>query len=169
MSFELNFRSAALGIPFQPLPDYHDGAAQALETAKRYMETAHGPYALLVKRQTFLPYSLPKKSNGENFQFSREDALKCLANHFHSRDVVVGTTGMLSRELFEFRASKGDGHERDFLTVGGMGHASSIALGIALQKPNRTVKFSRFLFSLWKMFLRFNFQRFFVSMATVPF
>ncbi len=46
---------------------------------------------------------------------------------------------MLSRELFELRMKRGDGHERDFLTVGGMGHASSIALGIALQKPNRTV------------------------------
>ncbi len=58
------FSLAALGIPFQILPDYHDGAGQALETAKRYMETAKGPYALLVKRQTFLPYSLPKK-NGD--------------------------------------------------------------------------------------------------------
>lgn len=56
----LCFPLAALGIPFQTLPDYHDGAGQALETAKRYMETAKGPYALLVKRQTFLPYSLPK-------------------------------------------------------------------------------------------------------------
>jgi phosphonopyruvate decarboxylase len=46
---------------------------------------------------------------------------------------------MLSRELFEIRMKRGDGHERDFLTVGGMGHASSIALGIALQKPHRTV------------------------------
>lgn len=75
--------------------------------------------------------------------YSREDALVCVAKYFHSRDVIVGTTGMLSRELFEFRASKGDGHERDFLTVGGMGHASSIALGIALQKPNRTVRYRR--------------------------
>lgn len=46
---------------------------------------------------------------------------------------------MLSRELFEIRMKRGDGHERDFLTVGGMGHASSIALGIAIQKQNRTV------------------------------
>jgi hypothetical protein len=60
------FPLAALGIPFQILPDYHDGAGQALETAKRYMETAKGPYALLVKRQTFLPYSLSKKNgNGD--------------------------------------------------------------------------------------------------------
>lgn len=58
--FFFSFFKAALGIPFQTLPDYHDGAGQALETAKRYMETAKGPYALLVKRQTFLPYTLPK-------------------------------------------------------------------------------------------------------------
>jgi phosphonopyruvate decarboxylase len=70
---------------------------------------------------------------------TREKALQCVVNNFHQRDVVVGTTGMLSRELYEFRMSRGDGHERDFLTVGGMGHASSIALGIALQKPSRTV------------------------------
>lgn len=61
---------------------------------------------------------------------------------------------MLSRELFELRMKRGDGHERDFLTVGGMGHASSIALGIALQKPHRTVRllsfviFSNFFFPL---------------------
>ncbi len=78
--------------------------------------------------------------------FTREEALQCIAEYFHHRDVVVGTTGMLSRELFELRMKRGDGHERDFLTVGGMGHASSIALGIALQKPNRTVKFIFLLF-----------------------
>jgi len=53
---------AALGIPFQPLPDYQDGAEQALATAKQYMDNAKGPYGLLVKRQTFLPYKLKKSS-----------------------------------------------------------------------------------------------------------
>ena len=66
--------------------------------------------------------------------------MKCISEQFHQRDIIVGTTGMLSRELFELRVQRGDGHERDFLTVGGMGHASSIALGIAIQKPNRTVR-----------------------------
>ena len=60
------------------------------------------------------------------------DALK-------DRDVVVGTTGMLSRELFEYRVAKGHGHEKDFLTVGSMGHASAIALGIAQFRPKRQV------------------------------
>ena len=55
-------------------------------------------------------------------------------------DAVVGTTGMLSRELFEYRERKGHGHMKDFLTVGSMGHASAIAMGIALQRPNRQVQ-----------------------------
>lgn len=46
---------------------------------------------------------------------------------------------MISRELFEYRAAKGEGHERDFLTVGSMGHASQIALGIAMEKNDRRV------------------------------
>ena len=51
----------------------------------------------------------------------------------------MSTTGMISRELFEYRAAMGQGHERDFLTVGSMGHASQIALGIALEQPERRV------------------------------
>ena len=55
------------------------------------------------------------------------------------RDIVVSTTGMLSRELFEYRVSAKQGHEKDFLTVGCMGHASAIATGIALNKNRRQV------------------------------
>ena len=51
---------AALGIPFQVLPDYQEGADQALATAKQYMDNTKGPYCLLVRRQTFLPYKLNK-------------------------------------------------------------------------------------------------------------
>jgi len=48
----------------------------------------------------------------------------------------VTTTGFTSREIFELRAMKGQSHEQDFLTVGSMGHCSSISLGIAASKPN---------------------------------
>lgn len=58
---------------------------------------------------------------------------------FSGDDPVVSTTGKASRELFELRERQGQGHERDFLTVGCMGHASSIAMGIALQKPDTRV------------------------------
>ncbi len=54
-------------------------------------------------------------------------------------DPIVSTTGKASRELFELREASGQGHGHDFLTVGSMGHASSIALGIALQRPEQRV------------------------------
>lgn len=54
-------------------------------------------------------------------------------------DLIISTTGKASRELFEIRERKGQGHQRDFLTVGSMGHSSSIALGIALNKPNTKI------------------------------
>lgn len=54
-------------------------------------------------------------------------------------DAIVSTTGKASRELFEIRHANQQGHEHDFLTVGSMGHSSSIALGIAIQKPESRV------------------------------
>ena len=51
-------------------------------------------------------------------------------------DVIVSTTGKISRELFEIREKNGEAHGRDFLCVGSMGHASSIAMGIALNRPD---------------------------------
>lgn len=54
-------------------------------------------------------------------------------------DPIISTTGKASRELFEIRKANGDGHGCDFLTVGSMGHSSSIALGIALQKPEQKI------------------------------
>lgn len=55
------------------------------------------------------------------------------------QDIVVSTTGKASRELFEIREKKAQGHQCDFMTVGSMGHSSSIALGIALNKPSTRI------------------------------
>ena len=54
-------------------------------------------------------------------------------------DPIVSTTGKASRELYEIREENGQGHQQDFLTVGSMGHSSSIAFGIALNKPDTKV------------------------------
>lgn len=54
-------------------------------------------------------------------------------------DIIVSTTGKASRELFEIREQNGQSHQYDFLTVGSMGHSSSIALGVALNKPDSKV------------------------------
>ena len=58
-----------------------------------------------------------------------------MLDNLDGSDVVVSTTGMTSREVFAYRERRADGHGRDFLTVGSMGHCSQIALGVALGQP----------------------------------
>lgn len=69
------------------------------------------------------------------YTMNREDVIRHIVETVRE-DFVVSTTGKASRELFEIRVQKGQTHDRDFLTVGSMGHASSIALGIALHRPD---------------------------------
>ena len=80
----------------------------------------------------------PKVEYKNDFPMTREEIIRHITE-VSGEDPIVSTTGKASRELFELRASKGQGHQYDFLTVGSMGHSSSIALGIALQKPDRKV------------------------------
>ena len=54
-------------------------------------------------------------------------------------DPIVSTTGKASRELFETRVANGQSHKYDFLTVGSMGHSSSIALGVAINRPGQRI------------------------------
>ncbi|MEZ4856043.1 MAG: phosphonopyruvate decarboxylase [Gelidibacter sp.] len=103
---------------------------QMIDAAKRLGK----PHALVVRKDVFTPYSLKKTVH--NFEMSREDALKIATDSLTENDVVVSTTGKLSRELFEYRANNKQSHDKDFLTVGSMGHASMIALGIAKEQPN---------------------------------
>lgn len=68
----------------------------------------------------------------------REEIIRHIAR-ISGKDPVVSTTGKASRELFEIREANGQGHQYDFLTVGSMGHSSSIALGVAIHKPGAKV------------------------------
>lgn len=68
----------------------------------------------------------------------REEIIRHIAA-VSGEDPVISTTGKASRELFEIREANQQGHKYDFLTVGSMGHSSSIALGVAVQKPQRKV------------------------------
>jgi phosphonopyruvate decarboxylase len=96
------------------------------------------PHAIVVRQNIFSASSVkPKIEN--NHSLSREEALQMVLESLQPEDIVVSTTGKLSRELFEYREKNGQGHAQDFLTVGSMGHASSIAFGVALQKKNKTI------------------------------
>ena len=130
----------AMEVPYKILSiDTSD--EQAKEIIKQANEEAlknNAPYAIVVKKDSFSEYKL-KKDETANLPLLREDAIKIIVDNLNDSDVVVSTTGVASRELFEYREQLKQGHEKDFLTVGGMGHANQIALGIALQKPNRKV------------------------------
>lgn len=127
-----------LGIPYKVLSDSPKAAAQSVRRAKEYMAKHSAPYALVVREGTFEPYQLLEKAETD-FELTREGAVKLIIGQLGATDIVVSTTGKMSRELFELREKRREGHGRDFLTVGSMGHASSIALGIAMQKVKRQV------------------------------
>lgn len=79
-----------------------------------------------------------KVSYSNQYHMMREEVIRHIVN-FSGEDPIISTTGKASRELFEIREANGQGHQYDFLTVGSMGHSSSIALGIALNKSDRRI------------------------------
>lgn len=129
---------SAMRVPFDILSTDFEEVKNSIINAIQYIEKNKAPFVLVVKKNTFEPYKL-KNNVFTNFELSRELAIKEVVQLLNEDDIVVSTTGMISRELFELRESLEQGHEKDFLTVGSMGHASQIALGIALEKPNRNV------------------------------
>lgn len=128
----------AMGIRNEILSQDEEDFRRQLDEAVRYLTETGEAFALIVRKNTFEPYSLQRNEVNE-YPLSREEAIRTVASSLGPKDVIVSTTGMISRELFEYRAALNQGHERDFLTVGSMGHASQIALGIALERTDRKV------------------------------
>lgn len=127
-----------LGIPYEILSDSIEDVERSLTKAVDHMSNKNSPYALVARKEIFEDYKLQNKI-GTSYELSREDAVKLVVSELDSKDIVVSTTGKTSRELFEYREELNQGHSRDFLTVGSMGHSSHIALGIARSKINRQV------------------------------
>jgi phosphonopyruvate decarboxylase len=127
-----------MGIDYTVLLKEEDKAEAQIKKAVAYMQATKQCYALVIEKDTFDAYTLQNVEKN-SLTMSREEAIQTVAAALSEKDAVVSTTGMISRELFEYRTAMGEGHERDFLTVGSMGHASQIALGIALAKQDRKV------------------------------
>ncbi|MDX9800301.1 MAG: thiamine pyrophosphate-dependent enzyme, partial [Spirochaetia bacterium] len=91
-----------------------------------------------VKKNTFAPYTREKQSE-EPGTLLREKAVILAAELAEKDCAIVSTTGMISRELYEYRENNGLSHDPDFLTVGSMGHSSQIACGIAASNKGRKI------------------------------
>jgi phosphonopyruvate decarboxylase len=96
------------------------------------------PYALIARKGVFAAYA-GADGNADADELSREEAITFVLSRLEESDVVVASTGHIAREIYRYRRDHALSHRQDFLTVGSMGHASSIALGIAEAKPDRRI------------------------------
>lgn len=126
-----------MGIRYEVLSKEEDKVERQITLALEALKRKE-IYALIVEKDTFEDYKLQNVAQN-SLALSREEAIQKVAAALGETDCIVSTTGMISRELFEYRTAMNQAHERDFLTVGSMGHASQIALGIALEQPQRRV------------------------------
>lgn len=126
-----------MGVNYEVLSKEEDKAAKQIDKAAKALANKE-VFALVIEKDTFEDYKL-QNVEVNDLSMGREEAIQTVAAALGEKDCIVSTTGMISRELFEYRAAMKQGHERDFLTVGSMGHASQIALGIALAQPERRV------------------------------
>ena len=122
-----------MGINYEVLAKEENMAEKQIAKAVKALGDKNA-FALVIEKDTFDEYKL-QNVEVNALKMSREEAIQTVAASLGETDCIVSTTGMISRELFEYRAAMNQGHERDFLTVGSMGHASQIALGIALAQP----------------------------------
>lgn len=113
---------------------------QQMKTQMEIFQTvlAEGKSVAFVVKKNALENDGEKVTYSNEFKMTREEIIEEITK-VSGEDIIVSTTGKASRELFEIREKNKQPHQYDFLTVGSMGHTSSIALGIALNKKEATV------------------------------
>ncbi len=136
----------AMEMPYEVIDAGSEDYASVIKRLISRAKDESRPVALVVRKGTFekwIPAQNADSSGSKAAEIAelmpREKALDEIVHALDDDDVVVSTTGMPSREIFEIRARENMGHHRDFLTVGSMGHCSQIALGVALGQPERSV------------------------------
>lgn len=127
-----------LGIPVKVLPVDEQGAFRTVDEMVAIAKAESRPVALIVHKGTFAERSLANV-RPDLSDLKRESAIETILRALPDDAVVVSTTGMISREVYETRMRLGQDHSRDFLTVGSMGHAIMIATGIARSDRKRKV------------------------------
>lgn len=127
-----------LSIPYLVIDSATNNIDTVIKELVQLALTRQGPVVLLVRKQTFSPFKLEKKMD-EKYLLTREKVIHLLVHNMPKNIPIVSTTGMASRELFEYRKANGRAFDHDFLTVGGMGHASQIATGIGMMRPENKI------------------------------
>lgn len=125
-------------IPYTVLQDDNDAFGRTIANAVKYCKDNRQAFGLLVPKGVMA--SAEKQNYQDNiYPMSREEAIEIILDHMPDNTVYTATTGRATRELFFLREKRNENKARDFLNVGSMGHASSVALGIALERAERKV------------------------------
>ena len=127
-----------LNIPYIIAEDDDEKFQQQLLQIITTMKTTHLPVAIVGRKGIFAETD-KKNIVDSTYPMSREDAIRTILDTMPKETIYIATTGRATRELYFERERRGESHEYDFLNVGSMGHASSVALGIALSKHDRYV------------------------------
>ena len=128
-----------LNIPHKIIDSKTKNFIQVIKNLKKKSIKSNTPVAIVVRKNTFLK-SIYNFSDKKKYNFVREDIIKDIINVTKDKNVViVSTTGMASRELYELRKKNNQNHFKDFFTVGGMGHASQIGAGLAFNSKKKII------------------------------
>lgn len=125
-------------IPYTILEDDDEKFAKTVEKAVKYCTEARQPYGLIAPKGVMAASDKPNNVDA-TYPMSREEAMEVVLNSMPEDTIYSATTGRATRELFFLRERRNETKAHDFLNVGSMGHASSVALGIALERPGRKV------------------------------
>lgn len=127
-----------LDIPYVIAEDNDDKLEEQIRWAVKTAKEERKQVAVIGRKGVFAG---GKKANivDDRYPLSREEAIEIILDTMPEDTVYTATTGRATREIYFLRERRGEGHQHDFLNLGSMGHASSVALGIALAKRNRNV------------------------------
>lgn len=127
-----------MDIPYSILTDDDDEFASTVKKAIKYCTEMRQPYGLIAPKGIMA--SAEKENNMDNvYPMSREEAIEVVLNEMPENTIYAATTGRATRELYFLREKRNETKSHDFLNVGSMGHASSVALGMAMECPKRNV------------------------------
>lgn len=127
-----------LQIPYKILEDDDSEFEKTVVKAVKYCKERRGIYAFVSPKDVMADPTKPNNVD-DTYPMSREEAIETILDHMPADSIYSATTGRATRELFYLREKRGEGKEHDFLNVGSMGHASSVALGIALSTDRPVV------------------------------
>ena len=130
----------AMEIPYSILEGGQAEADKIAQQAVAHVTVRSGPYVILAMKDVFGAAEDGRQLSAPTTDFLvREIAISHIVEALPDEATIVSTTGHISRELYEQRIRNKQDRSSDFLTVGCMGHASQIALGISLRKPESRV------------------------------